>query len=215
MDQTPRHQCLIYEGSPAGQLPAVAATIRKKLKENQRCLYLNSPPMVAGLRSYLFAVGVDVPREVKQGSLVLSSDSGHLQNEMFDIDRMLGLLNGAVSQALHDGYDGVWATGDMSWEFGPRKDFSKLLEYEWRLEELFHKQPTLSGMCQYHTDTLPSHIVRQGLLAHQALFINDTLSRLNSHYVRRESFSTGLEDSPELDTSIKSLCKRYHETGTV
>src|SRR5689334_11845894 len=56
MDQ--RHQCLIYQGSPAGQLPAVAATIRKKLRENERCLYLNSPPMVAGLRSYLFATAL-------------------------------------------------------------------------------------------------------------------------------------------------------------
>jgi MEDS: MEthanogen/methylotroph, DcmR Sensory domain len=197
MEQLPRHQCLIYEGSPAAQLPAVAATIQKKLKENHRCLYLNSPPMVAGLRSYLFACGVDVPREVMQGSLVLSSDCEHLQNEMFDIDRMLNLLDGAVSQALHDGYDGVWATGDMSWEFGPKKDFSKLLEYEWRLEELFHKQPTLSGMCQYHTDSLPSTIVRQGLLTHQAIFINDTLSQLNSHYVRRESFSEHFEESVE------------------
>jgi hypothetical protein len=171
--------------------------------------------MVAGLRAYLFAGGVDVPLEVKQGSLVLSSDSGHLQNQMFDIDRMLNLLNDAVSKALHEGYDGVWATGDMSWEFGPSKDFSKLLEYEWRLEELFHKQPTLSGMCQYHTDTLPPNIVRQGLLAHKAFFINDTLSRLNSHYVRRESFGAGLEESTELDNVIESLCKRYHKDGTV
>src|SRR5690348_1354427 len=215
MHQIPRHQCFIYGGSPAAQLPAIATMIRKRLKENIRCLYLNSPPMVTGLRSYLFAGGIDVPMEVRQGSLVLSSDSGHLRNELFDADRMLDLLDAAVSNALDDGYRGIWASGDMSWEFGPKKDFSKLLEYEWRLEELFHKQPTLSGMCQYHTDTLPSNIVRQGLLTHQALFINNTLSRLNSHYVRREFFSTGLEDSPELDTSIKSLCKRYHENGTV
>ena len=34
-------------------------------------------------------------------------------------------------RALDDGYSGLWATGDMSWEFGPAKDFSMLLEYEW------------------------------------------------------------------------------------
>jgi len=209
MQPLPRHQCLIYEGSPAAQLPVLAAVIRKKLKENKRCLYLNSPPMVAGLRSYLFAAGVDVPAEVQQGSLVLSSDSGHLHNELFDIDRMVSLLNGAVSKALDDGYEGVWATGDMSWEFGPKKDFSKLLEYEWRLEELFHQQPTLSGMCQYHTDSLPSNVVRQGVLTHQAVFINDTLSRLNSHYVRRESFHAELEVSAEVDDAVKVLCKRH------
>ena len=93
MDQ--RHQCLVYEGSPAPHLPKLVSVVRHKLKHNNRCLYLNSPPMVAGLRSYLFAGGVDVTEEVMKGSLVLSSDKGHLRNGRFDIDRMLGMLNEA------------------------------------------------------------------------------------------------------------------------
>jgi hypothetical protein len=51
------------------------------------------------------------------------------------IYRMLGILSAAVDQALNDGYQGRWATGDMSWEFGPERDFSKLVE----------KHPTLVG----------------------------------------------------------------------
>ena len=183
MPQIPRHQCLVYAGSPAAHLPALAAVIRCKLTENNRCLYLNSPPMVAGLRSYLFAVGVDVPTEIEKGSLVLSSDTGHLQNGSFSIDRILGLLNDAVTQAITDGYRGLFATGDMSWEFGPEKDFSKLMDYERRLEQLFRKHPTIYGICQYHTDTLPPEAVRQGLVTHPAIFINQTLSRLNPDYM--------------------------------
>ena len=185
MEQSPRHQCLIYEGSPSSHLPVLASVVRDKLNENHRCLYLNSPPMVAGLRSYLFAAGVNVPHEIMKGSLVLSSDTGHLLNGRFDVDHMLSVLNEAVDQALNEGYQGLWATGDMSWEFGPEKNFSKLLEYEWRLEEYFQKQPALSGICQYHTDTLPHTTVQDGLSTHQAIFINDTLSRLNPFYVQR------------------------------
>jgi len=37
--------------------------IRQKLTENNRCLYLNSPPMVAGLRLISLRRGVDVPKE--------------------------------------------------------------------------------------------------------------------------------------------------------
>ena len=74
MPEISRHQCLIYEGSPVAHLPAFVSAIRHKLKENTRCLYLNSPTMVVGLRSYLFAGGIDVPKEVMKGSLVLSSD---------------------------------------------------------------------------------------------------------------------------------------------
>ena len=180
MPEISRHQCLIYEGSPVAHLPAFVSAIRHKLQENNRCLYLNSPPMVVGLRSYLFAAGIDVPKEIMKGSLVLSSDKGHLKNGSFDIDRMLKMLSAALNQALNEGYQGLFASGDMSWEFGPEKDFSKLLEYEQRLEEMFQKHPTLFGICQYHTDTLPPEIVRQGMFAHKTMFLNETLSRLTS-----------------------------------
>ena len=183
MPEMPRHQCLVYAGSPAAQLPAIAAVIRWKLTENHRCLYLNSPPMVAGVRSYLFALGVDVPKEIVKGSLVLSSDTGHLQNGRFSVDRILGILSDAVTEAIADGYQGLLATGDMSWEFGPERDFSKLLDYERRLEQLFRKHPTIYGICQYHRDTLPPEAVRQGLVTHRAIFINQTLSRLNPDYI--------------------------------
>ena len=184
MKDIARHQCLVYEGSPAAHLPSLVSVIRHKLKENNRCLYLNSPSMVAGLGSYLFAAGVDVSQEVMNGSLILSSDQGHLESGRFDIDRMLQMLAHEVDRALNAGYQGLWATGDMSWEFGPEKDFSKLLEYEWRLEAFFQKCPTISGICQYHMDILPADTVGQGLSTHPAIFINETLSRLNPRYVQ-------------------------------
>lgn len=190
MQHMPRHQCLIYEGSPAGHLSTLASLIEQRLKGKIRCLYLNSSPMVAGLGSYLFARGVDVPKEIRNGNLILSSEQRHLSNGRFDIDRMLTMLSDAVGEALNEGYQGLWATGDMSWEFGPDKDFSKLLEYEWRLEEFFRQHPCFSGICQYHKDTLPLEAVQQGLTAHQATFVNETLSRLNPQYLERQSFST-------------------------
>lgn len=50
---------------------------------------------------------------------------------------MMQTLADAFSQAMNDGYAGLWASGDMTWEIGGDKDFSRLLEYEWRLEEFF------------------------------------------------------------------------------
>ena len=162
--------------------------------------------MVTGMRSYLFAAGIDVTKEIVKGSLVLSSSNAHLVEGRFIVDRMLGMLKEALHQALHDGYQGLFATGDMSREFGPEKDFSKLLEYEWRLEELLQAHPALSGICQYHADTLRPEVLRHGLLTHSSLFINDTLSRLNPHYVERDSFAPHLVNCPALDAMIRDLC---------
>ncbi len=206
MTLLPRHQCLIYKGSPAPHLPGLSALIRQKLTENYRCLYLNSPSMVASIRPCLSDSGIDVTKEVAKGSLVLSSDNSHLANGRFNIDRMLGMLEEALRQALHDGYQGLWATGDMSLEFGPERDFSKLLDYEWRLEEFLQERPALCGICQYHADTLPHEVLRQGLIAHPSLYINETLSRLNPHYVERTSFSARSHNDSALDKTIRDLC---------
>jgi hypothetical protein len=178
-----RHQCMIYDGPPSRMLPALVATIREHLAADRRCMYINSPAMVAGLRSSLYAAGTDVQHEVARGALVLDSETSHLIDGRFDVDRMIAALEAAIHAALADGFVGLFATGDMSWEFGPEKEFSKLLHYEWSLEQLFRKHPALMGICQYHRDLLPPNAVREGLVSHGNVFINATISRLNPHYV--------------------------------
>ena len=200
--------------SPSRHLPGLSV-IRQKLEENYRCLFLHSPGMVTGIRSYLFAAGIDVTKEIVKGSLVLSSSNAHLVEGCFIVDRMLGMLEEALHQALHDGYQGLCATGDMSREFGPEKDFLKLLEYEWRLEEFFQTHPALSGVCQYHADTLPREVLREGLLTHRSLFINETLSRLNPYFVEREAFTAASCDRTALDKMISDLCKGKTDSACI
>jgi hypothetical protein len=202
MGASPRHQCMIYDGPPSRTLPVLAATIRQRLDAHLRCMYINSPAMVAGFRSHLYAAGTDVQHELARGALVLGSDDSYLVDGHFDVSRMIDMLEAGVRAALAEGYEGLFVTGDMTWEFGPEKDFSKLLEYEWRLEQVFIKQPALSGICQYHRDLLPREAVREGLVSHESLFISDTISRLNPHYVlartpdaRKVAVRAGLDDA--------------------
>jgi hypothetical protein len=178
----PNHQCMLYAGSPVKYLPGLAAVAKTKLQENWRCLYLNSPPMIDQMHASLAQAGIAVAEEIEQGSLVLSSSQDHLRDGRFDVDRMLSGLADAVGQAVSDGYTGLWATGDMRWEFGRETNFAKLVEYEYALDRFIARQP-LSGICQYHIDTLPSDVVQWGLLTHQFLYINEELSQANSHYL--------------------------------
>lgn len=201
-----RHQCLIYDGPPSRQLPKIASAIHEKLQQNHRCLYLNSPPMVAGIKSYLAAKDIDVAHEIERGSLSLSSDQQHLVRDWeFDVDRMIGTLQQALQQALADGYKGLWATGDMTWEFGPAKDLSRLLEYEWRLEEFLREHPQLGGICQYHAEILPRDVLRKGLLTHSHLYVNETLTMVNPNFLPRQSFTTAALADVRLDSAIDSL----------
>ena len=209
MDQNARHRCLLYRGAPSLQLPLLARVIQEKLEQNFRCLYLNSPPMLAGMRSYLAASGVDVAYETMRGSLIVSSERHHLVDEKtFSVDRMMQALDQALEEALDDGYAGLWATGDMSWELGPEIGSGKLLEYEWRLEEFMRSHPELAGICQYHIDSLPAAMVREGLTAHSEAFVNETLSLINPHHASSETAARLMVSSSKLDGFVEELCRR-------
>lgn len=196
---------MIYDGPPSRMLPALVTTIRGHLASGLRCMYMNSPAMAAGLRSQLYAVGVDVQDEVTRGALVIASDSAHLVNGRFDIARMIAMLDDAATDALASGYRGLFATGDMTWEFGPEKDFARLLEYEWQLEELFKKHPSLSGICQYHRDLLPAEAARDGFVAHEQVYVNETLSRLRQGYVAARSAEDWKAPQAEDEATIAAL----------
>lgn len=215
MNPLPRHQCLIYDGSPSSHLKALAAVVRERLQQNHRCLYLNSSPMVAGMRSYLAAAGVDVAHETRKSSLVLTSELHHLVDDRhFDIDRMLGMLADTLQAALREGYDGLWCSGDMTWEFGPDGDFSKLVEYEWRLEEFFRLHPQLNGVCQYHADQLPRDVLRHGYLTHPSLFVNETLTLLNPYYLAPEKFLEAQIHNSDLESTLNRLSRNENVNRT-
>ena len=159
------------------------------------------------MRSCLWAAGVYVSEEVAKASLILSSEQNHLVDGQFDIDLMIHMLQDQVEQALKDGYRGLWAVGDMTWELGSEKNFEKLIEYEWRLEEYFRKQPALSGVCQYHVDTMPAEAAKQGLLTHPALFFNETLSRMNPCFVEPRSNTENAASDFTVDEVMSYLCE--------
>ena len=205
MEHDSRHQCLIYEGPPSQKLQVLAELLQRKLEEGYRCLYLNSAPMVAGMRSTLAAMGIDVTNEIARASLVLSSEPVS-SGEHFNSELMLAKLEDSLDEALKDGYKGLWATGDMTWEFGPSKNFSKLLEYEFGLEDIFRRRKELCGVCQYHRDTMPREAMRQSLLTHPTIVINDTLPRINPHYLKSAPYAGINPTSDELDEMIAVLC---------
>ena len=204
MESVGRHQCVIYAGAPSQLLPALAARMRQMLAANYRCLYLNSPAMVAGMSSYLAAQGIDVAHEKARKRILLSSDQSQVCGGGFDVEEMIYSLEVAVAEALTDGYTGLWASGDMMWEFGTERNLPKLGEYERRLEELFDRQPTLCGICQYHCDLLPPEILRWALLTHRALFVDETLSHINPHYAKVGTAS-GKTRHLQLDAAIAAI----------
>jgi hypothetical protein len=119
---------------------------------------------------------------------LLTSERRQLVNGVFDVERMIQCVEEALLQSVADGYYGSWATGDITWEMGSAKDHLKVAEYEWRLEELLHAHPQFCGICQYHADTLPAEVMRQGMMVHPTIFVSKPLSKP----IQRPSFFVNL-----------------------
>lgn len=201
MNSASHHQCLIYEGSPAQQFPALASILDRKMKENYRCLYWASPSMASDFRSFLIAQGIDVERETARGTLLFTSGQDHLlDGRQFDAKSTVQMLATMLEQSLRDGYEGFWGTGDIAWEFGPNRDFSKLVEYENQLDNYFSQNANIGGVCQYCADTLPRDVVRKGLLTHPRLIVDESSSLASFWY----SPVTSLQN-PELESELDSV----------
>jgi hypothetical protein len=207
MGSASNHQCLIYKGAPAEHLQVLTQVILDKLKLNKRCLYLHSPEMVAEMRACLTGAGLDVEHEIKKGALVLTSDLSHLINGRFNGQRMMDTLRRALDQAHEDGFAGLFATGDMSWEFGGQIDLDELVEYEYALEEFLQTNPSLSGICQYCRDSLPLSAVQVALVSHKNIWVNQALALHNPHYQKIKDIHT----PEDVEKSLASLV--LHQPG--
>jgi DcmR-like sensory protein len=204
-----RHQGFMYHGAPSRHIPMMAAVIKARLEQKHRCLYFDSKRMVAGLQSHLTHIGVDVAHETATNSLLLSSDLGHLgEDHTFDIDRMIATLEESLDQTLRDGYAGLWASGDVAWEFGPKVDFGQLVEYEVRLEEFMCAHEEISVICQYHAGVLPPDAMQTGHEMHPSFFIDETQSRLNPDYRGRNGFASMTSLETIFDLSLPGDLRR-------
>jgi hypothetical protein len=117
---------------------------------------------------------------------------------------MLRSLSALIARAYADGFEKVWASGDMTWEMGNQGNLAELLEYERGLERLFQLHPGFSGVCQYHRDTLPTSAIRDALCSHQSVYLNQTLFRLNPYYEEAE-IPAGVP------TELQDLIERFRQ----
>lgn len=89
-----------------------------------------------------------------------------------------------------------------------REGPAKRLEYEWRLEKLFHERAELNGICQYRFGTLLPKMIRHSLLSHASIFISAKKSLINPHYMEPKSFLYEATANARLDSSSIASANR-------
>jgi len=159
-----QHVCSLY-ANPDEQQDVAVAYVADGLRRNERCLYVAADPAALDqFRARMSKAGVGLAAAESTGALLLKTHGdAHLYGGRFDTERMLGMLNSAVEDALDAGFDGLRTCGDMSWLLDYPDASEQVVEYEALLNQFFLQTRAL-GMCQYDVRRLPP-----GLLHHAAI----------------------------------------------
>jgi hypothetical protein len=183
------HVCTLYL-SPEEQLAAAVEYIRGGLGRDERCFYVCCEHTLDEFRAALKQGGIDVEAEEARGAILLATkDSGHLEGGKFDPDKMIALLEKAVSDALSAGFKGLCTAGDMNWVLDGVQGTERLVEYEARLNRFYESSHAL-GLCLYNLKTMPPESIDHCLATHKFVRIEGPILLSNPFYeLPEEAFS--------------------------
>jgi chemotaxis family two-component system sensor kinase Cph1 len=159
------HACVIY--STREELAAVVtAFIREGLSRHERCWYSASIRELDDVRAGLRSAGIDIAAAEKRGAVrFVTPDSFQLAHGRFDPERLIGVFNDLIEQALEDHFAGFRFAAEMTWVLEPAPGIDRVIEYEALLSPLFLSTGAM-GLCLYHRDRIPPELLDGALTTH-------------------------------------------------
>lgn len=129
--------------------PMVARYVATGLDHGERCIYMLGDRNVIELVDWLDEGGIDVPKHAADGSLqILRAKQVYLRDGGFDPRAVIETVRAAVQRAMHDGFSGLRAAGDMTWALGGTP-LARLIDYEREVDRTLFTDRRLTGLCLY------------------------------------------------------------------
>ncbi|HUR33956.1 MAG TPA: MEDS domain-containing protein [Vicinamibacterales bacterium] len=149
------HACFVYRD--ISELVSVAVPfLASGLRNGERCWYISRGDEAGTLRTALHGAGVQVTTAERRGAFRLfGPENIYAALRPFSPEDMMGVFSDAIEEALHDGFTGFRAAGEMSWS--DHLDLPRpLFEYEHLISTLLCNSRA-RGLCLYHVDSLHGH----------------------------------------------------------
>ena len=165
---------------------AVVPFILAGLSRGDKCVYILDDTSEDDVVDAMMRAR-DVQRHADEGDITfLRRDEAYLRDGCFNADRMLGFIRQGEQKALADGYAGLTATGEMSWQKTDAPGTDQLMEYEARLNDLYpESNPTL--LCQYEEPVFDHTTLLDAIRTHPRVVLNGELC-VNPYYTPPDEF---------------------------
>lgn len=183
------HICQLYR--TVTEIPAVTARLmRVGLSLSEKCMFAAAPAQVKEFSEELRKLGVDVPKCIESGQLILHEEREFFlaAGKRFDPYFLLSSHQTFIAQALREGWKAVRISIDMSWLGQGVATPEQILKYEAASDAVFTFQnaPIIALIHYDHNKLLPSLIVEM-LKLHPISVVGKFIKR-NPHYLNSEQY---------------------------
>lgn len=159
------HMVLLYDDNDYNA-EISAAYISSRVIRNEKCIYITGDDNQELLIEKLELI-IDIEQALSNGQvLILQQSDAYSKEGHFDPDKMIELIKTLSLEAIEDGYSAFAITGEISWVLAYESGFSKIMEYEYKLNsEIFGTYP-VSAVCRYNLNKFSSEMIKNIIDVH-------------------------------------------------
>lgn len=203
------HAVLFYEENEE-LLAAVHSFIKMSLKNNEKCIYIDSKDnqkiILAELNISIGNADEFLENEQLQ---FFNVEKLYGDPENFSADDMISLLEENVKLAVEEGYTGLSITGELKGIMDFKGGKEEIIKYEWKLhDQIFEKYP-VSALCRYNINRFDNEIIKAAVELHDYIVWQGKLYE-NPYYIDSEGYKQNKVEKYEIKSWLKNI-KQYQK----
>lgn len=178
------HICQIFSDDDERQ-SALLEFILSGLQEGESARCFSDNLTEEAVEEYLSGYGISYQQARQSGALALAGTREvYFQGDVFDPDRMLGLLRAFHADTMARGFSAARVIGEMTPDVQHVRGGSRLLEYEARVSLLLRECP-VTAVCQYDARRFDGAAIMDVLKVHPLMVVRGSVVR-NPFFVAPE-----------------------------
>jgi hypothetical protein len=191
-----RHVCAFFH-SKDEEYRVLRSFIEEGLAAGEKAVHIVDPGRREEHRRHLAQVaGIDVDRAERDRLLdVLVWEQAYLQDQHFDQDRQLRLIEKVLKDGKAQGFPMTRLVANMEWALEDRPGVEDIVEYETRLNFVLPKYED-PVICTYDLARFNASVVMDMLRTHPVVIVGGILQE-NPLYVEPETFLKELKSRRE------------------
>jgi len=161
------HMVFLYEDSDViSNAKVMSNYIISRISKNEKCFFISGDIDMQIILENL-RTSIDYEEAVNRGQLsILNRNDAYSKDGKFEPKKMIAFLKELALQAIKEGYNAFAITGELSWVLEYDDGFSRIMEYEYLLNDEIFGSYSVSAVCRYNINKFSSHMIKNIIEVH-------------------------------------------------